>query len=102
MAAVFEHLSSSLHRELDFRQEASNIERMRGVIEDYPRLSVPDVYGDLSSSRLLVMEEIQGTAISQAPEGAARKEAARQLLESYYQQILVDGFFHADPASRAT
>ena len=26
-----------------------------------------------------------------------RKEAARQLLESYYKQILVDGFFHADP-----
>ena len=35
--------------------------------------------------------------IAQAPEGPERKEAARQLLESYYQQILVDGFFHADP-----
>ena len=31
------------------------------------------------------------------PEGDPRKEAARQLLESYYKQILVDGFFHADP-----
>ena len=97
MGAVFEHLSTSLHRELDFRQEAGNIERMRGVIEDYDRLAVPDVYDDLSSSRLLVMEEIQGVAIAQAPEGNARKEAARQLLESYYKQILVDGFFHADP-----
>jgi predicted unusual protein kinase regulating ubiquinone biosynthesis (AarF/ABC1/UbiB family) len=29
--------------------------------------------------------------------GTERKEAARQLLESYYKQILVDGFFHADP-----
>src|SRR5207249_1855894 len=33
----------------------------------------------------------------QAPEGEARREAARQLLESYYRQILTDGFFHADP-----
>ena len=97
MAAVFEHLSSSLHRELDFRQEASNIDRMRSVIEDYDRLEVPNVYGDLSTSRFLVMQEIQGVAISKAPEGEARKEAARQLLESYYKQILVDGFFHADP-----
>jgi ubiquinone biosynthesis protein len=97
MGAVFEHLSTSLHRELDFRQEAGNIERMRGVIEDYDRLAVPDVYNDLSSSRLLVMEEIQGVAIAQAPEGRVRKDAARQLLESYYKQILVDGFFHADP-----
>ncbi len=97
MAAVFEHLSSSLHRELDFRQEASNIDRMRTVIEDYDRLDVPDVFGDLSTSRFLVMQEIQGVAISKAPEGESRKEAARQLLESYYKQILVDGFFHADP-----
>jgi predicted unusual protein kinase regulating ubiquinone biosynthesis (AarF/ABC1/UbiB family)/nucleotide-binding universal stress UspA family protein len=97
MGAVFEHLSSSLHRELDFRQEASNIERMRGVIESYERLAVPRVYGDLSTARLLVMEEIQGAPISRAPEGEARKEAARQLLESYYKQILSDGFFHADP-----
>jgi predicted unusual protein kinase regulating ubiquinone biosynthesis (AarF/ABC1/UbiB family)/nucleotide-binding universal stress UspA family protein len=97
MQAVFEHLSTSLHRELDFRQEASNIARMRGVIKEYPRLAVPQVYGDLSTSRLLVMQEIQGIPISQTPEGEERKAAARQLLESYYKQILVDGFFHADP-----
>jgi predicted unusual protein kinase regulating ubiquinone biosynthesis (AarF/ABC1/UbiB family) len=97
IGAVFEHLSSSLHRELDFRQEASNIERMAVVIGGYQRLAVPRVYGNLSSSRLLVMEEIQGVPIPQAPEGMERKEAARQLLESYYKQILVDGFFHADP-----
>jgi ubiquinone biosynthesis protein len=97
MGAVFEHLSSSLHRELDFRQEAENIERMRNVISVYERLAVPRVYGDLSSSRLLVMEEIQGAPIAHAPEGEARKGAARELLESYYKQILIDGFFHADP-----
>jgi predicted unusual protein kinase regulating ubiquinone biosynthesis (AarF/ABC1/UbiB family)/nucleotide-binding universal stress UspA family protein len=97
MGAVFEHLSSSLHRELDFRQEASNIERMREVIGGYDRLHVPDVYNDLSTSRLLVMQEIQGVSIAEAPEGAERKESARQLLESYYKQILTDGFFHADP-----
>ena len=35
--------------------------------------------------------------IRQAPASPARAEAARQLLESYYRQILIDGFFHADP-----
>jgi ubiquinone biosynthesis protein len=97
MGAVFEHLSSSLHRELDFRQEADNIDRMHTVIEPFAHLAVPRVYGDLSSSRLLVMEEIQGVPIARAPEGEARKLAARELLESYYKQILIDGFFHADP-----
>jgi predicted unusual protein kinase regulating ubiquinone biosynthesis (AarF/ABC1/UbiB family) len=43
------------------------------------------------------MEEVQGTPVREAPEGQIRQDAARQLLESYYQQILTDGFFHADP-----
>jgi ubiquinone biosynthesis protein len=97
MQAVFEHLSESLHRELDFRREAENIERMGSVIEDFSRLRVPVVFADYSTSRLLVMQDIGGGPAGSAPEGPARKEAARQLLESFYKQILVDGFFHADP-----
>ena len=95
--AVFKQLSESLRRELDFFQEASNIERMRELIAGYDRLGVPAVHRNLSTSRLLVMQEIQGTPIAQAPEGRVRKEAARQLLESYYRQIVSAGFFHADP-----
>ena len=95
--AVFDHLSASLQRELDFRQELANIERMRAVLAPYAHLAVPGVYADLSTSRLLVMEEIQGVPIRQAPEGPERIAAARELLESYYRQILIDGFFHADP-----
>ncbi|BFU89425.1 MAG: Universal stress protein [Nitrospira sp.] len=97
MEAVFKHLSTSLHRELDFHQEIGNIDQMRTVLADYDRLVVPAVHHKLSTARLLVMEEIQGIPISQAPEGPERIEAARQLLESYYKQIIVDGFFHADP-----
>jgi predicted unusual protein kinase regulating ubiquinone biosynthesis (AarF/ABC1/UbiB family) len=67
------------------------------VLEPYPRLDVPSVYHELTSPRLLVMEEIQGAPIRTAPEGKERSEAARQLLESYYAQILTEGFFHADP-----
>jgi ubiquinone biosynthesis protein len=44
-----------------------------------------------------VMEEVRGTAVREAPQGTARREAARQLLESYYRQIMTEGFFHADP-----
>jgi ubiquinone biosynthesis protein len=97
MGAVFEHLSTSLHRELDFRQEAANIARMRRVLEGYGRLGVPGVYEELSTSRLLILQEIQGVPISRSPDVPERKEAARQLLESYYKQVLTDGFFHADP-----
>ena len=95
--AIVEHLSSSLKRELDFRQEAANIKRMREVLAPFPRLDVPGVYEEYSTARLLVMQEVQGVPVRETPHGPARKEAARQLLESYYHQVMVEGFFHADP-----
>jgi len=97
MQAVFDHLSTSLHRELDFRQEAKNMARLRDVIAPFSRLAVPDLYAEYSTSRLLVMRDVQGGPISAAPEGPVRHEVAVQLLESFYKQVMVDGFFHADP-----
>jgi ubiquinone biosynthesis protein len=97
MQTVFEYLSESLHRELDFRQEAEHMRRMAELVTPFPRLAVPAVYADYSTSRLLVMRDVAGTAISEIPEGKLRKETAKQLLESFYKQILVDGFVHADP-----
>jgi predicted unusual protein kinase regulating ubiquinone biosynthesis (AarF/ABC1/UbiB family) len=70
---------------------------MREVLAPYDRLAVPGLFADLSTSRLLVMEEVQGGPITTAPPGEARTEAARQLLEAYYRQVLEEGFFHADP-----
>ena len=95
--AVVEHLSSSLRRELDFREEAANIARMREVLSRFPRLAVPGVHEQLSSTRLLVMDEIQGGPLRDAPRGDERREAARQLLDAFYRQVLTEGFFHADP-----
>jgi predicted unusual protein kinase regulating ubiquinone biosynthesis (AarF/ABC1/UbiB family) len=94
---MVQDLSRSLRRELDFRQEAENLRRMREVLAPFPRLAVPSVYEHYSTARLLVMEEIQGVPVREAPSGPARTEAARQLLEAYYAQVLGEGFFHADP-----
>ncbi|MBA2461010.1 MAG: AarF/ABC1/UbiB kinase family protein, partial [Actinobacteria bacterium] len=95
--ALVEHLSESLRRELDFRQEAANAERLRKVVAPYSRLGVPRIHSEYTTRRLLVQEFIDGGPIRAAPAGEERREAARQLLESYYRQLLADGFFHADP-----
>jgi predicted unusual protein kinase regulating ubiquinone biosynthesis (AarF/ABC1/UbiB family) len=94
---VSEHLSQSLRRELDFRIEAASLERMQALLAGYDRLAVPRPYPGLSTARLLVMEEVGGAPAAQAPPGEARRAAARQLVASFYEQVLGAGFFHADP-----
>ena len=95
--AAIEHLSDSLRRELDFELEAENVERLRGALGEFQRLGAPRVLDAFSTSRLLVLEEIPGVPVREMPVGPERHEVARQLLEFYYRQILVEGFFHADP-----
>jgi predicted unusual protein kinase regulating ubiquinone biosynthesis (AarF/ABC1/UbiB family) len=97
LPAVFAHLSSSLNRELDFRQEAVNAERMCGAVAGFSLLAVPYIYSDYSTARLLVMQDVAGVSSTNVPCGAPRKEIAAQLVECFCKQILVNGFFHADP-----
>jgi predicted unusual protein kinase regulating ubiquinone biosynthesis (AarF/ABC1/UbiB family) len=96
LPAVFEHLSTSLQQELDFNREAANAERLRAALATFPRLAVPAIYPGYSTARLLVMQDVAGGALSDVP-AHLRHETARQFLESFYKQILIDGFFHADP-----
>ena len=96
LPAVFDHLSTSLHQELDFNREAANAERLRATLADFPRLAVPAIHPGYSTSRLLVMQDVAGAGLADVP-AHLRQETARQFLESFYKQILIDGFFHADP-----
>lgn len=66
---------------------------MQVELADYDRLAVPSVSRERSTGRLLVMEEIQGVQMAKAPDGPERVDAARQLLESFYNQIIVEGCF---------
>ena len=97
LSELVDHLGSSLRRELDFRHEADNLERMHELLLPFSRVAVPRVYREFSSERLLVMEAIDGVPLRAAPPGDDRAEAAEQLVESYCAQVLVEGFFHADP-----
>jgi ubiquinone biosynthesis protein len=96
LSAVFDHLSTSLQQELDFNREAANAERLRAALADFPRLAVPAIHPGYSTSRLLVMQDVAGGSLADVP-AHLRQETARQFLESFYKQILIDGFFHADP-----
>jgi ubiquinone biosynthesis protein len=95
-------LRRSLLRELDFQREASNLIRLSENLREFNRLIVPVPIEDFTTSRVLTMEYIAGKNISNLSplrllelEGAA--DLADELFRAYMKQILVDGFFHADP-----
>ena len=70
---------------------------MQQALAEFGQLAVPSVHANLTTSRLLVMHDVGGGPVTDVPEGPLRTAAARQLAESCCKQILVDGFFHADP-----
>ena len=91
----------SLLDELDYRKEAANLVRLREIVADRPLLVVPAPYDDFSTGRVLTMERIPGRKVTEMSP-LARLDIdgpalARALFDAYLDQILVEGFFHADP-----
>jgi ubiquinone biosynthesis protein len=97
LQSIFDHLSTSLRQELDFRGEAKNAARLRATLHEFPRLAVPAVHADVSTARLLVMQDVAGVPCRELRDPQLRRDLARQLVESFCTQILVEGFFHGDP-----
>jgi ubiquinone biosynthesis protein len=91
----------SLLRELDYRQEASNLTTIGQHLKEFEHIVVPEPIMDYSTSRVLTMQYVHGKKITDLSP-LARMEfdgsaLAEELFRAYLQQILVDGFFHADP-----
>jgi predicted unusual protein kinase regulating ubiquinone biosynthesis (AarF/ABC1/UbiB family) len=98
---IVEELRKSLLRELDYRQEAANLRLLGEKLASFERLVVPQPVEDYSTGRVLTMDYIAGRKITKLSP-LARLELdgpalAEELFRAYLQQILVDGFFHADP-----
>jgi ubiquinone biosynthesis protein len=94
-------LRKSLARELDFNLEASNARRFREMFADDPTVHVPQVFLELSSARVLTMEEVRGIKITDLAAleraGLDRHVIAANGANAYLKQIFGKGFFHADP-----
>ncbi|HEX8501777.1 MAG TPA: AarF/ABC1/UbiB kinase family protein [Pyrinomonadaceae bacterium] len=98
---LLEEFRKSLLRELDYRLEARNLVSFSDNLRDFDRIVVPQPVEDFTTSRVLTMDYIRGKKITTLSplakidiDGYA---LAEHLFRAYMQQILVDGFFHADP-----
>ena len=101
LSEIVEEFRKTILEELDYRREAQNLLTLRANLASFPRLVVPAPIGDYSSSRVLTMEYITGTKITALnpvvhldldPHGLLE-----ELFQAYLRQIIIDGFFHADP-----
>jgi len=91
--------------ELDFRQEGNFTEKLRLNLSksswfDTEQLVIPQIYWQYTTNKVLFMEWLDGKPILSAniPDASnKRQEVSTLLFRSFFQQIFIDGFFHADP-----
>ncbi len=98
---VIDEVEKYVPRELDFQNEAANADRMRQLLAARRDVVVPAIVPELSTRRLLVMAYEPGVRLTDVDAlrqlGLDPKDLARRLLELFCDQILIHGFFHADP-----
>ena len=100
LPSVMEAVREGVIRELDFRHEARNQTYFNTINPVPEHVFAPRVYDDYTTAKLLVMERIDGLPVTseRLPPDQGRIVAAHGA-RSIVHQVLVDGFFHADPHS---
>jgi ubiquinone biosynthesis protein len=100
-SSMLEEFRKSLLHELDYRQEGRNLVTFADNLSEFELIVVPQPIEDYTTSRVLTMEYIKGKKITTLSPLARididGDSLAEELFRAYLKQILVDGFFHADP-----
>ena len=101
LSQLLSQFRRSLVGELDYRREAKNLLRFVDLTRDYEHLVVPEPVLQLTTSRVLTMEHIEGRKVTDLGPLALMDIDARpmveQLFRAYLRMILDDGVLHADP-----
>jgi len=98
---MFEEFRKSMLRELDFRQEAMHLFTLSANLREIEEIILPQPIIGYTTSRVLAMEFIPGTKVTELTRLARRELDGERLVDAlfraYLKQILRDGLFHADP-----
>jgi predicted unusual protein kinase regulating ubiquinone biosynthesis (AarF/ABC1/UbiB family) len=99
---IVRELQRYIPLELDFLHEGRNAELVgRNFAARGDEVRVPRIYWDYSTTRLLVMEFMDGVKVTDVEAlrkaGIEPRTVAQMLTDAYLQQMLLDGLFHADP-----
>src|SRR5580700_6229355 len=98
---ILAEIKSSILQELDYQREASNLTTLANNLKEFPLILVPLPVLDYSSRSVLTMDYVSGTKITTLSPIAHLDMngdvLAEELFKAYLKQVLIDGFFHADP-----
>ncbi len=92
---------ATVFEEMDYVKEGRNADRFRYNFRTWNVIRVPKIYWSHTSRRVLTLEFVRGTKVTDVEQLRARRISAvkvnRLLVRTYLKQLLEDGFFHADP-----
>lgn len=98
---ILGEFASVIFEEMDYVQEAQNAETFRANFRKWREVYVPTIYWSHSSPRVLTMEFIGGTKVTDLETlrngGIHPPDVIRLIARTYLKQLLEDGYFHADP-----
>jgi ubiquinone biosynthesis protein len=98
---IVEEFARTLEKEIDYQNEATNMERAARNFLDDPHVYIPKVFREFTTSRILTTEFIDGIKISNTDEleaaGLDRKVITARGADLVLEQVLDHCFFHADP-----
>ena len=96
-----EEFDRSIHKEIDYNNEFMNMQRIEMNFVENPNIHIPETYPKYCTSKVLTMEFIEGTKLNDVYASTGdefdKKLLAKNVLDSYLQQLFIDGFFHGDP-----
>lgn len=98
---LLEEFAFNLRCELDYAREAQNVERFSRAFEGDPDIYIPQIYWAHTTSRVLVMERLDGYKVTELEElecaGISRQQIAANIVRLMLEEIFIHGMFHADP-----
>lgn len=99
--AVYDEFHETVMDELDYQKEGRNAEEFQMQLIHREDIIVPGIHWSYTTSKVLTMEFLEGVKINDFAQldawGVDRTRLSKSLLEIFIEQILVEGFFHADP-----
>ena len=101
LPGMIDEFDYDIHIEIDFTNELVNMKQLEANFAEDETIHIPIAYSEYSTSKILTMEFIDGTKLSDVyvsdSEEFDKPLIAKRLIDSFMKQVLLDGFFHADP-----